>query len=294
MKAALNRLAPYVMVAPAVMVIGFGCLYPTLLAGRLGFFDWTLGVDWSEASWAGVGNFAAALVDPAVHASFLVSILFAAIVVTIEMVLGTALALMLERPIRGMSVFRTLFITPMMIAPIVVGLIWRYLFDTQYGLANYAISLVGIPAQTWLADPTLAFGAIVISDVWQWTPFVIIMVLAGLQNLDNAALEAARIDGASPWQVIRRIKLPMLAPVLVITALMRVIDAFRVLEVIYALTFGGPGNSTEVLPLLIYKTAFVGQQLGYASAISVYLLILVVMLSLAALSLSNPMKDARR
>ncbi len=294
MKAALNRLAPYVMVAPAVLVIGFGCLYPTLLAGRLGFFDWALGVSWTEASWAGLGNFAAALVDPAVHASFMVSILFAAVVVAIEMALGTALALLLERPIRGMSVFRTLFITPMMIAPIVVGLIWRYLFDTQYGLANWAISLVGIPAQTWLADPVLAFGAIVVSDVWQWTPFVIIMVLAGLQNLDQAALEAARIDGATPWQVIRRIKLPMLAPVLVITALMRVIDAFRVLEVIYALTFGGPGNSTEVLPLLIYKTAFVGQQLGYASAISVYLLIMVVLLSLAALSVSNPMKDARR
>ncbi len=294
MKAALNRLAPYVMAAPAVLVVGFGCLYPTLLAGRLGVFDWALGVPWSEAIWVGLANFAAALVDPAVHASFVVSILFAAVVVAVEMALGTALALLLERPIRGMSIFRTLFITPMMIAPIVVGMIWRYMFDTQYGAANYAISLIGIPAQTWLADPTLAFGAIVVSDVWQWTPFVIIMVLAGLQNVDQSALEAARIDGATPWQVIRRVKLPMLAPVLVVTALMRIIDAFRVLEVIYALTFGGPGNSTEVLPLLIYKTAFVGQRLGYASAISVYLLLLVVALSLAVLAISNPMKDARR
>ena len=294
MKAALNRMAPYVLVAPAILVVGFGCLYPTLLAARLGFFDWALGVPWSEAAWVGLGNFATALTDPAVHASFAVSIVFAGVVVAIEMTLGTALALLLERPIRGMSVFRTLFITPMMIAPIVVGLIWRYLFDTQFGLANYAISLVGIPAQTWLADPVLAFGAIVVSDVWQWTPFVIIMVLAGLQNIDQSALEAARVDGATRWQVVRRVKLPMLAPVLVVTALMRIIDAFRVLEVIYALTFGGPGNSTEVLPLLIYKTAFVGQQLGYASAISVFLLLLMVVLSLGVLSLSNPMKDARR
>lgn len=294
MKHTLNRLAPYVLVAPAVLVIGFGCLYPTLFAARLGLYQWSLGDPWSEATWIGLSAFGRALRDPAVISSFGITLLFAAIVVASEMVLGTALALLLERPVRGMSLFRTIFITPMMVAPIVVGMVWRYLFDTQYGLANYLVSLVGIPMQTWLATPTLAFTAIVVSDVWQWTPFVLIMALAGLQNLDQSVLEAAQIDGATPLQVILRMKLPMLAPVLVVTALMRLIDAFRVLEVIYTLTFGGPGSTTEVLPLLIYKTAFVGQQLGYASAIAVLLLVVVFALSIATLSLFNPMKHTQR
>jgi multiple sugar transport system permease protein len=289
----LNRAAPYVLAAPAVGFVAFGCLYPTLLAGRLALYDWSLGVPWSQAAWVGAGNLLAALGDPAVRSSFAVSILFAVLVVTLEMVLGTALALALERPARFMGLFRTVFIMPMMIAPIVVGLVWRYVFDTQFGVANQLLGLLGIAPRTWLADPALAFAAIVVSDVWQWTPFVLIMVLAGLQNVDASALEAARIDGATPLQVIVRVKLPMIANVLVVTTLMRLIDAFRVLEVIYALTFGGPGDSTQVLPLLIYKTAFVGQQLGYASAVSVYLLVLVLALSLLVLRLSNPMREAR-
>ena len=294
MKNRLNRLAPYVLAAPATLVIGFGCLYPTVLAARLGLYEWSLGEPWSHAKWVGLSAFVRALRDPAVLGSFGVTLLFAGIVVASEMVIGTALALLLERPVRGMSIFRTIFITPMMVAPIVVGMIWRYLFDTQYGVANYLIGLAGIPAQTWLANPTLAFAAVVVSDIWQWTPFVLIMVLAGLQNIDQSALEAARVDGATPLQAILRVKLPILAPVLVLTALMRLIDAFRVLEVIYAITFGGPGAATEVLPLHIYKVAFVGQQLGYASAIPVLLLIVLFALSLATLALSNPMKDARR
>ncbi len=293
-KSMVNRSAPYMLAGPAVLVIGFGCLYPTLLALRLGMEQWSLGTPWSSATYVGLSAFGLALTDPVVLHSFGVTLAFAAVVVGCEMLLGTALALLLEQPMRGMAVFRTIFIAPMMVAPIVVGMMWRYLFDTQYGFANYLIGLVGIGPQTWLGDPVLAFAAIVLSDVWQWTPFVLIMVLAGLQNIDQSALEAARIDGATPLQAILRVKLPMLASVLVVTALMRLIDAFRVLEVIYALTFGGPGNATEVLPVLIYKTAFVSQKLGTASAISVLLLLVVSALSVAALAISNPMRDGRR
>ena len=210
--------------------------------------------------------------------SFIVTLTFAAFVVVAEMVIGTALALALDMP--------------MVIAPIVVSLVWRYMFDDQFGIANALMRGLGLPAQSWLVEPTLAFG--VISDVWQWTPFVIIMVLAGLANLDRSAMEAARLDGAKPWQLVLLIKLPMLAPLLAVTALMRLIDAFRVLEVICALTLGGPGDATEVLPLHIYKTAFVGQHLGYASAISVSLLIVVMVLSVGVLALPNPMRAGAR
>ena len=181
-----------------------------------------------------------------------------------------------------------------MIAPIAVGLAWRYMFDAQFGLINAVLQAVGLQAQTWLADPTLAFIAIVVADIWQWTPFVFIMMIAALANVDGAVIEAARIDGARWWQQTFLVKLPMVMHVIAITLMMRLIDAFRVLEVIYVLTFGGPGDSTEILALHIYKTAFVGQQLGVAAAISVLLLVVVALLSWGALRLSNPMKGEPR
>ena len=193
-----------------------------------------------------------------------------------------------------MAFFRTLFILPMMIAPIAVGLAWRYLFDAQFGLVNALLEVAGLSAQTWLADPTLAFAAIVVADIWQWTPFVFIMMIAALAGVDGSVMDAARIDGACWWQQALLVKLPMVMHVIAITLMMRLIDAFRVLEVIYVLTFGGPGDSTEILALHIYKTAFVGQQLGVAAAVSVLLLVVVVLLSWGALRLSNPMKGEPR
>lgn len=294
MKRTLNRMSAYVFIGPATVIMAVACLYPVVVAGKLAFFDWSLGTAWDSARYVGGEMFSTMLRDPAVFRSLITTLVFSAIVVACEMCLGISLALLLERPIRGMATFRMIFILPMMIAPIVVGLMWRYLFDTQYGLINQMLALFGISAQTWLADPHLAFIAIVISDIWQWTPFVFIMIMAGLQNLDGSVMEAARIDGATPLQAIFKVKLPLLLPVIVVTLLMRLIDAFRVLEVIYIMTFGGPGDSTEILSLHIYKVAFVSQKLGYASSISVLLLLVVLVLSLCALMISNPLKGGKK
>ena len=285
---------PVLFVGPAVLVMAAACLYPVLSAFQLSLFDWSMGTPWSSARFVGLDGFVSAFGNPRVWSSLWTTLLFAAVCVSAEMVLGIALALALEHPVRGMAVFRTLFILPMMIAPIAVGLAWRYMFDAQFGLINALLGLVGISAQTWLADPTLAFLAIVIADVWQWTPFVFIMMIAALAGVDGSVIEASRIDGANWWQMTFRVKLPMVMHVIAITLMMRLIDAFRVLEVIYVLTFGGPGDSTEILALHIYKTAFVGQQLGVAAAISVLLLVVVALMSWGALRLSNPMKGEAR
>jgi multiple sugar transport system permease protein len=253
-----------------------------------------MGTPWESARWVGLDNFTSAFSNPRVWSSLFTTLLFAGVCVSAEMVLGIALALALERPVRGMSFFRTVFILPMMIAPIAVGLAWRYLFDAQFGPINALLKLVGLNPITWLADPQWAFVAIVVADIWQWTPFVFIMMIAALAGLDSAVLEAAQMDGANWWQQTFSIKLPMVMHVIAITLMMRLIDAFRVLEVIYVLTFGGPGDSTEILALHIYKTAFVGQQLGVAAAISVLLLVVVVALSWGALRLSNPLKGEAR
>jgi multiple sugar transport system permease protein len=288
------RWAPLFFVGPAVLVMAAACLYPVISAFQLGFYDWSMGTPWSSARWVGLDSFVSAFTNPRVWSSLWTTLIFAAVCVSAEMVLGIALALALEHPVRGMAFFRTLFILPMMIAPIAVGLAWRYMFDAQFGLINAVLGLFGIAAKGWLADPTLAFAAIVIADIWQWTPFVFIMMIAALANVDSSVIEASRIDGARWWQMTFRVKLPMVMHVIAITLMMRLIDAFRVLEVVYVLTFGGPGDSTEILALHIYKTAFVGQQLGVAAAISVLLLVVVALLSWGALRLSNPMKSDLR
>lgn len=284
------RWVPVLYLGPAVLVMAAACLYPVLTAFQLAGFDWAMGTPWDSARWVGWDNMVTAFTNPRVWSSLWTTLLFATVCVSAEMVLGIALALALEHPVRGMAVFRTLFILPMMIAPIAVGLAWRYMFDAQFGLINALLKAVGLNAQIWLADPQLAFIAIVIADIWQWTPFVFIMMIAALAGIDASVIEASRMDGARWWQQTFLVKLPMVMHVIAITLMMRLIDAFRVLEVIYVLTFGGPGDSTEILSLHIYKTAFIGQQLGVAAAVSVLLLLVVAALSWGALRLSNPMK----
>ncbi len=283
--------APYFFILPAVLVMAAGLVYPVISAFYLSFYDWKIGTDIGDAPYVGLAHFKRMIVDPAVHESIWVTIRFGLWTITIEMVLGVSLALLLEKPIRGASVFRTIFILPLMVSPVVVGLIWRYLFDARIGWINYYLGYIGIEPQVWLGDADLAFFAIVFTDIWQWTPFIFIIVIAGLQALPHEVLQASEIDGANWWQQIFLVKLPMIKSILVIALLMRLIDVFRALEVMYILTGGGPGRATELLSLHIYNRAFDTQQLGYASAISVLLIVLVFGLSLAILSGTNPMKD---
>lgn len=289
----INRLSPYVFIAPAVIIMGGACFYPVLYSIRLSFYDWSLGTDWGAREFVGLENYLRIFTDPSVYTSLGVTLTFAAAVVAAELVLGIVLALLVEQGVRGLSVFRTIFILPMMIAPVVVGLIWRYLYDTRFGLINYYLQKIGIEPQLWLASPNLALPSIIIADIWQWTPFIFIIILAGLQSLPSSAVEAARVDGCSTFQIIWNIKIPLLLPVITVALLLRMIDAFRVLEVIFIMTFGGPGLSTEVLSLHIYKTAFLSQRLGMASAISNFLLVVILILSVVLLIIANPARTER-
>lgn len=283
------RTLPLAFAGPAVAVMLFGLLYPVAEAFRLSFYELRLGEAVVPEAFRGLAIFAEALTDPSARTSMLVTLAYAGVVVVVELTIGVGLALLLEAPIRGMSVLRTVFVLPMMIAPICVGLIWRYLFDANAGLVNAMLAPLGL-RPVWLADPTLSFIAICIADIWQFTPFVFIMALAGLQGLDPSAVEAARIDGASTWQTIRLVKLPLIAPILTITLLMRLIDALRGLEVVYAMTNGGPGQATELFPLYIYKSAFVTQRMGQSAALSVCLLVVTTLLSAVLLAWSNPLR----
>ncbi|MEO0545421.1 MAG: sugar ABC transporter permease [Pseudomonadota bacterium] len=276
----LNRLTPYFFLAPAGLLLAVALLYPIGYMVYASFLDWRPSQYIGEAEQVGLRNYINLWNDDAFRESFWVTIKFAAVVVTLEMVLGVGLALLLDRNLRGMAALRTIFILPMMIAPIVVGLMWRYMYHPTVGIFNRTLKDWGFEPIPWLSDGDWSFVAVVIADVWQWTPFIFILSLAALQSLPQSALEAAEIDGATGWQKIVYIKLPLMMPVLIVALLLRLIDAFKVLEVILVMTNGGPGLSTEILSLRIYRTAQEFQELGVAAAMSNYLLILLMALTL--------------
>ena len=289
----INRLTPYLFLAPAGIVLVVALLYPVGYMVWASFLNWNPSQRIGAAEFVGLANYVRLLSDGQFHESLSVTLVFAAIVVTLELALGVGLALLLDRNLRGMSVLRTLFILPMMIAPIVVGLMWRYMYHPTVGIFNRTLKGMGLEAVPWLSDSTWAFVSVVIADVWQWTPFIFILSLAALQSLPRSTMEAARIDGATPWQTILYVKLPLMLPVLVVTALLRLIDAFKVLEVILVLTNGGPGLSTEILSLRIARTASEFRELGAAAAMSNVLLLLLMLLTAAMFAYSK-LTEARR
>lgn len=278
----LARLTPYAFMAPAVAVLVIALLYPIFYMIYASFLDWNPSQRIGQADWIGLRNYTDLLQDESFHESFWVTLKFAFWVVTLEMFVGVGLALLLDRKIRGMSVLRTIFILPMMIAPIVVGLMWRYMYHPSVGILNRTLKKIGIDPVPWLSDSWWSLTSVIIADVWQWTPFIFILALAALQSLPQSALEASRIDGADAWQQIWHIKLPLMMPVLIVTCLLRLIDAFKVLEVILVMTNGGPGLSTEILALRISRTASEFRELGEAAAMSNFLLILLLILTLVA------------
>jgi multiple sugar transport system permease protein len=287
-KGLFKGITPYLFVAPAVLVLAFTCLYPVIKGFELSFYDWSLGTPIESRKYIGWENFVWAWQDPALFNSIKVTLIFTAFAVTAELFLGLLIAFLLEKGMKGIALLRTVFIIPIMIAPVVVGLLWRYLFDANFGLINHIVSLFGFEPIVWLGTPGLALPAVIITDIWQWTPFMFILFLAGLQSLPKDPVEAAQVDGATTWQIIRQVKLPLLAPVIWVAVILRIIDAFRSLEVMFIMTFGGPGRETEVLSLNIYKTAFMSQRLGLAAVNSIFLLAFIILLSVAFLIIARP------
>ena len=286
----LNRMTPYVFMAPAAIIMGLALLYPLAYMIYGSFRAWDPSQNISETEFVGLKNYITLFFDPAFRESLSVTLTFAFAVVTAELAIGVGLALLLDRNIRGMSVLRTLFILPMMIAPVVVGLMWRYMYHPTVGTINKTLKSMGFESVDWLGQHALL--SVIIADIWQWTPFIFILSLAALQSLPRSALEAAKIDGATGWQQIRYIKLPLMMPVLIVTGLLRLIDAFKVLEVILVMTEGGPGLSTEIIPLRISRTATEFRELGVAAAMSNYLLLLLLILTLGMFAITR-LQEAR-
>ena len=261
-----DRYAPYWLMLPALGIIATILLYPLLHAFYISFFDYRLAR--SARPFIGLDNY----IDAVTSYSFLFvlvqNIVFTVVSVSLEFLFGMGLALLLNRNFWGREVFRALFLLPMLTAPVLAGFNWRWIFNDRFGLLNQLFLAVGLQPQGWLVEPNLARLSIVIATIWQGTPFVMILLLAGLQSLPAAPFEAAIVDGASAWQRFRFLTLPLMRPVIVVAIALRVIDLFRVFDVIYIMTFGGPGHATELLPFYIYRAAFSQSRIGLASALS--------------------------
>ena len=227
------------------------------------------------------GNFARLASDDFFWTAMVHTFVYTVAALTCEFFLGLGLALLLNAQIRGRGVFRASLLVPMMLPTVVVGVVWRLMLNPDFGAINGTLKQFGFNTEslTWTASPRLAMLSVIAVDVWQWTPFVFLVLLAGLQAIPQEPYEAALIDGSSRWQTFRHVTLPLLKPAILIVLLLRTMDLLRVFDQIFILTEGGPGFATETISLYIYRTAFRFFDFGYAAAMSFVLLALTNVIS---------------
>jgi len=270
-----TRLA-YVLIAPALAVILLVSLAPIGATVWEALHRHDLRLPWLGRPFIGLGNFAEAAGDPRFGSAVFHTVMFAVVSVPLELVLGLALALIMHAAVRGRALIRVAALLPWAVPTVVAALVWRFMFDAQAGIAAEAAREVGLVGASfdWLVDPLLAWVPIVLADVWKTTPFVAILLLAGLQTIDPALHEAARIDGAGPVRRFVTITVPLLRPALVVAGAFRMLDALRLFDLAYVLTGGGPGTATEPLSLYAYTVLTQRLRFGYGSALSVTVFLL--------------------
>jgi multiple sugar transport system permease protein len=269
---AQHLLLPYVLVAPALAVLLTLSIYPLIYSITVSL---QVGENW------GLSNFRRLLSDNFFLTAMAHTFVFAIAALTCEFLLGLGLALLLNSQIRGRGFFRASLLVPMMLPPVVAAVVWRLLLNPDFGAINGTLKQIGIDTTslTWTASPVLAMLSVIAVDVWQWTPFVFLVLLAGLQAIPQEPYEAALIDGSSRWQTFWHVTLPLLRPAILIVLLLRTMDLLRVFDQIFILTEGGPGFATETISLYIYRAAFRFFDFGYAAAMSFVLLAITNVIS---------------
>jgi len=275
----LRRLTPYLMLTPAYAFLTVVLIYPAILNLWLSFWAWRY-TDLSTSRFIGLENYQRLLFQDFQFWDVLrFTVLFVIITVLLEFLLGLGCALLLYRIVFMRSLFTALALVPHQVAPIAVGLIWRLLWSHDIGLVNLGLSAVGVAPVSWLAGSDSAKVAVIVTEVWRGTPFVTIVLLAGLTSIPLDLLEAAHVDGASAWRRFRHIILPLLMPSAAVALMFETIFKLRVFDLIFTLTGGGPGRATMPLGILIYRTYFRYFEGGYSAALSVILLLIGAVVS---------------
>ena len=285
----MRRLQPYLLLAPAlVFVVGLSA-YPVVQMVQMSTRSLRFGQTLGTARPIGLGNYADLLASADFWHAAKLSLVFMVVCLAVELLLGMAIALLLNNQrIVGRSVITACLIIPQVLMPSMLGMTWRLYFAHE-GIVNYFIQLLGGTPLNWYS-PQLALPAVMVVDIWEWTPFFVLVLLAGLQSLPQEPFDAARVDGASPWQILRYIILPMMAPLMIIASLLRMMDLMRLFDVVFAMYGGGPGNATETLPLHIYVVTMLRRNVGMGLAGSIMLIVLTLIAAVGLVMLLRRMR----
>lgn len=273
----------WALALPALGVIGLVALFPILWTIWESLHLHDLHMPWLGRRFVGAANYVEALADPRFWSALAHTAVFVAVTVTLELGAGLVLALALDRVSRARELVRTAILLPWAIPTVVAALVWRFIFESPAGLANAVLAQLGAAPPTWFADPVAAWVPLVLADVWKATPFVALLLLAGLQNIDRSLYEAAEVDGAGPWRQFIEVTLPLLRPALLVAFLFRALDAFRVFDVVYVMTGGGPGTATEPIALYTFSTLLQNLRFGFGSALSVIIFVVAFLFALASI-----------
>ena len=269
-----DRRFGYLFISPAVIILSIVILAPIAIAIITSFYDYTL-INRSLDTFIGLKNYFESISNEKfIHAS-IVTISFVFFVVLLEFLIGFLIAILLNQVEKFRNIYYFILLIPLLINPVVVGLIWRMFLHPQLGILNYLIGFIGVEPINWLGDPQNAFLTIIFVDIWHQVSFMIILLLAGLASIPEEPYEAARVDGANAFEQFKDITLPYMRPVIIITLLIRLIFALKTYDLIYIMTKGGPGDATDLISYYIYRSAFIGLDLGQAASMSVFLLIVV-------------------
>jgi len=275
----LERHARWVMPFPAVAFIVIMMVFPILYTLKNSLTDMNL-ASGGASSFVGLANYGALLRDTRFVSSVWRTCYFTALAVGVEVILGVAIALLLHRESRGKNLVNAIFLLPMMATPVAIAMVWLLMFEPTIGVANYVLQVFHLPPGLWIAGSSSVIPSLALVDIWEWTPMVTLIALAGLSNLPGDVYEAAKVDGASPWQQLWSITLPLLRPTIVVAGLLRFIDGFKTFDIIYTMTGGGPNYGSETLNIYIYQQAFNYYNFGYASSMLVVFFAIIIGITL--------------
>lgn len=278
-KIILNKQFGLIMVLPALLTITLILVGPVLYTLFLSFHEW-FASSISAPKWIGLDNFVKIFTEIHFYQSLKTTVIFTFLGIALQLVFGIGLAQFLNRPFKGKSIVRTLLILPIASTPVAISLVWRLMLDPTLGIINFIIGLFGWNAPAWLSDPVLALPTLIAIDVWQWTPLVMLIVMAGMATIPESLYEAAKIDGASSWKTFAYITLPMIKPSIVVAAMLRIMDSLKQFDMIYVTTQGGPGTATQVLNLYVFDNAFRYFKIGYASSLIIIMFLIILTVNL--------------